>query len=57
MEEVCQCFQFGETDVFCAPEIIHGLLAVLEKKRAEVLLLLFGETCVEVVYQIDVKHK
>ena len=41
MKEVGQSFKFGEADVLRAPEIIHGLFAVFEKKRAEVLLLLF----------------
>ena len=57
MEKVSKYFQFGHADVFRAPEIVHRLFAVLEQKRAKALLLLFGEACVEVIYQIDVKHK
>ena len=57
MEEVGQYFQFGKADVFRAPEIVHRLFAVLEQKRAKALLLLFGEACVEVIYQLDVKPK
>ena len=45
---------FGK--VFRMPEIIHGLFAILKKKGAKILLLLFGEACIEVVNQIDVKH-
>ena len=56
MEKIGKYFKFGHADVFRAPEIIHGLFAVLEKKGAKILLLLFGEACIEVVNQIDVKH-
>ena len=41
MEKVSKYFQFGHTDVFRAPEVIHGLLAVFEQLGAKRLLLLF----------------